>query len=57
MARTGLPGKRKGFRAYLYTELEAHHVVFLKVFFSFLQLLGIAILLCGSSECSNSPKK
>src|SRR3989304_8335420 len=38
MARTGLPGKRKGFRAYLYTELEAHHVVFLKVFFSFLQV-------------------
>lgn len=36
MARTGLPGKRRGFRAYIYSELEEHNVRFLKLFLSFI---------------------
>lgn len=37
MARTGLPGKRRGFSAYIYSELEERHVRFLKLFLSFIE--------------------
>jgi len=37
MARTGLPGKRRGFSAYIYGELEEHHARFLNDFLCFIE--------------------